>query len=619
MDGLTYSSSVATSSQRPRDFRVCVNDNSGTNIGANTEADVRRHPWGVAPIHFRYSIESLFSPTLLSVMEKDSILKSVSAAIIESIYEIGCLPQNRKRRRQNAVSFSSSTRSRRAEILSISPGTGHEWLGPCDDLLPSDNIPNTIVTYCSMILGTLVIGFDENIHLNSNTSNVTANDFNSVGNVVLSKIEQDMINGNYIEIVNDDIASLGVTISYMTFIGSDYPDLVNENVFGSMNANPQLLEAGSVPLKLAEMTRFSKVVIPIMAILFLLAMAFCWCAIMSWPKDVFPQKNRRKKSENEDFHGNHSQNHLQPNVRRDADDIDPIPSSMTRYGNAGELSLAATLQDLSHAEALKYGDQKTTQPSSSGNPENYSSIPRRNTKLSRDTNQFLPVTARDRPQNTMYVVDGTYHPSDTETGSSGRSVDFRNDIGDFFPNERKADLENAVNHGKVPDDHSFAKKGGRNATPIRFLSSFLGGNNASEATSTATNTNNLMDRISSCTSIQNNKCLGGAHELLPDVSKKQNDENKFRYVIPTVDRSNSLVETESLKRLPSSEEIPNRTRSTLSRMGTKKSAAYREYINDKILRREAECEQLESSIPIEIGVKRTFTDAQGRIREMVAL
>ena len=615
MDGSTPSSSVSTTSQRPRDFRVCVDDDNGNTDVANTEADLRRNPLAVAPIQFRYSIGTDFSPALLSLRQKDLILSSVSTAVIDSIYGIGCLPPGRKRRRQTAVSFSSSARSRRAEILSISPGTGHEWLGSCEDFLPSNGPPNTIGTYCSMIQGIVVISFDEKNDPDSNST--VATDFDSVGNVVLSKIEEDMINGIYIEKVNDDIMTQGVAISNMSYIDSDYPDFVAQGVFGSMNTDPAFLEAGTVPVTIAEMTLFSKVAIPIMAILFLLAMVFCWCALKSWPNNASFPKIRKRSSENEDFRG--SNNYLQPNAKRDQDENDLVPSSITRYGNAGEMSLAATLQDLSRAEMLKYGDRNTTQPSSSGNNENPSTIPKWNTKSSSGTERCLPASVRSRPQNTMHVVDGTSHPSDTETGSSSHSVDFHNGMGDYLPKERKAALENGVNRARVPNDHPFVKRRERKTTPIRLLSSFLGRNNASEVSSNVTKTNNLIDRISSCTGIESNNCLGGDQELPSHGLRNQNDEKAFRYVIPTVDRSNSLVETESRTRLPPSEETPNTSVSTLSRMGTKKSAAYREYINNKMLQREAEWDKPESSVPIEIGVRRTFTDAQGQIREMVAL
>mmetsp|Transcript_52625 Transcript_52625/g.59801 ORF Transcript_52625/g.59801 Transcript_52625/m.59801 type:complete len:141 (-) Transcript_52625:1052-1474(-) len=97
--------------QRPKNFRVCQNNNSGNKAGT-----------AIAPIAFLYSVETNLSSMSLSLEAKEAIVSSVSAAIIDKIYEYDC-PTRR--------TLSSSSSLRRMEIQSISPGNGHEWLGEC--------------------------------------------------------------------------------------------------------------------------------------------------------------------------------------------------------------------------------------------------------------------------------------------------------------------------------------------------------------------------------------------------------------------------------------------------------------------------------------------------------
>jgi hypothetical protein len=600
MDGSTPPPS-ALSSPRPRDFRLCYDDGNGSNDPTSNSADVRRQPWGVAYIDFLYSIETTFSQLMLSQREKDAILTSVSAAIIESVYEYGCLPQRRrKRRRQTAVSsllLSSASSSRRAEILSISPGIGHDWLGECDDLSSINNNDNENYFSCNEIHGTVVIAFDEKDHPESTSA--VASDFKSVANVVLSRIEEDMINGNYVDKVNNDMLQFGVTINNMKYIDSDYPDLAAQDAFEPLSTNSGSSEADMFRADPFDMTLFSKVAIPIMVVLSLLAMGLCWCAILSCPTELFFPKSRKNEDEDRYSKGSHNR-HAHTGDRKDNNNSKPKGSSKE---SLRALSLEATLQDLSDIEMLTYGDQSAVQSMSYGNQRSYSTTASRNAQSSRGINRFLPT------------VDGNFHPSDTETGSSGHSAEMHYDMKDRTPAGSRVDSMKVSHRGKVADDSLFVKKAKRNATPIRVISSIFSKSNANPPA------NDLMDRINSCTSIPNNNCFGDEQMLPPStmLNRENNNSTILRYVIPTVERSNSLLEAES-PRLPVSRNRTQPTaRSPLSPMGTKKSAAYREYINKKMLQREAEYEQPDISIPMEIGVKRTFTDAQGRIREMVAL
>jgi len=612
MNGSTPLASTLTS-QRPRDFRVCYDSDSGSNVSTANVADARRKPWGVAPIDFTYSIETNFSLLSLSLREKETLLPSVSAAIIESVYEYDCLSQRRrKRRRQSAVSSlltSSVSSSRRAEILSVGPGIGHEWLGECGDISFSNNNDEKNDYFCIKIRGTVVIAFDGEEHPESTIA--IASDFKSVGDVVLSRIEEDMINGNYVDKINNDLLMFGLTIISMKYIDSNYPGLVAQGAFGPLNSNSGL-ETAMVRVDTVGMTLFSKVAIPIMVILFLLAMGLCWCAVLSCPADLFFAKTRSRNQESGDNKDEDSRNHSRSNSGREGEigyRNNSIPFSITnidkknadirrneKYRHKGSressrtLSLEATLQDLSDIEVLKYGNQNPVHSMSSGN------------------------------QSTMHVVDGNSHPSDTETGSSSPSVEICNDIKDDVPTGIKVDLMN-VPYREVADGSLSAKKAKFNSTPIRAISSFFSKSISSTVPQGPTSTINLMDRISSCTSIPNNHCLGDEQELQPRTTTNGTNTNStvLRYIIPTVERCNSLMEEESEPPALSRKSVPNKAGSPLSRMGSKKSAAYREYINQKILQRKAGYEQSDTSMSMQIGVKRTFTDSQGRIREMVAL
>jgi len=603
MNGSTASPSPL-SSPRPRDYRLCYDDGNGSNGPISNSADVRPQPWGVAIVDFLYSIDTNFSDSMLSQVEKDAILRSMSAAIIDSVYEYGCIPQgSRKRRRQTAVSsLSSASASRRAEILSISPGIGHDWLGECNGLSSSNNNDNENDFSCNEIHGTVVIAFDEKD--DPEATSAVASGFESVGNVVLSRIEEDMINGNYVDKVNNDMLNFGVKINNMKYIDSDYPDLAAQDAFEPLNYNSGASEVDIFRADTFDMTLFSKIVIPIMVVLSLLAMGLCWCAIRSCPTELFFPKSR--KSEDEDRYSKGSNNrHADRGVRKDNNNNNKPRSSSKESSRA--LSLEATLQDLSDIEKLTYGDQSAAQSMSYGNQSSYSIPPSRSAQSHRGVNRFLPT------------VDGNFHSSDTDTGSSGHSAEMHYDMKNREPPGRRVNSMQAGHRGRVANDSSFAKQATRNATPIRVLSHMFGQSNANRVPPVPTSTAELMDRINSCTSIPNNDCFANEQMLPPSTMLNRENNNSLRYVVPTVERSNSLVKYES-SRLPVSRSRTQPTaRSPLSPMGTKKSAAYREYINKKMIQREAKYEQPDTSLPMKIGVKRTFTDAQGRVRDMVAL
>jgi hypothetical protein len=542
---------------------------------------------------------------MLSQVEKNAILRSVSAAIIDSVYEYGCLPQgSRKRRRQTAVSslpLSSASTSRRAEILSISPGIGHDWLGECNGLSSSNTNDNENDFSCNEIHGTVVIAFNDKD--DPEATSTVASGFESVGNVVLSRIEEDMINGNYVDKVNNDMLQFGVKINNMKYIDSDYPDLAAQDAFEPLNYNSGAAEADIFRADPFDMTLFSKIAIPIMVVLSLLAMGLCWFAIRSCPTELFFPKSRKDEDEGRYSKGSNNR-YVDKGVRKDNNNS---KARGTSKESSRALSLEATLQDLSDIEMLTYGDQSAAQSMSYGNQSSYSIPPSRSARSHRGVNRFLPT------------VEGNVHSSDTDTGSSGHSAEMHYDIKNREPPGRRVNSMQASHRGRVAHDSSFSKQAKQNATPIRVLSHMFGQSNANRVPPVPTSTAELMDRINSCTSIPNNDCF--ANEQMPPSSTMLNRENNnsLRYVVPTVERSNSLVEYES-SRLPVSRSRTQPTaRSSLSPMGTKKSAAYRDYINKKMIQREAKYEQPDTSLPMEIGVKRTFTDAHGRVRDMVAL
>lgn len=557
MDGSGPPSTPLTS-RRPRDFRVCYDDNASD-----------RQPWGVAQIDFLYSIQTNFPSESLSLRQKDAILGSISAAIVESVHKYGCSSrQSRKRRRQSAVSSSASS-SRRTEMLSISPGDGHEWLGECDGLQTINE------SFCNEIHGTVEIAFD--VEDTPGSSSAVASDFKSVGEIVLSRIKDDMTNGNYLDNVRNDV--FGVTVNNIKYIDSDYLDLVAQDAFVPLNSNSEYPEATF------NLTLFSKIAIPIMVILSLLAMGLCWCAMVSCPTDVFFAKRRQNK----DSHNQHAERGDRKNNRKSKNVSTGRNEKLdlkSRNESSRSYSLEAIRQDLSVAESTKYGHQKAARSSLS-------------------TNQVLPFLARShaRTQSRLHTLDSNPHPSDTETGSSGRSVEMRNNFEDHAPSRRTIDLTKPYGREK-----RFANEK-RSFNPMNAIASLFGQRNS----------NDLVDRITAC----NNNCFGDEQEAPPPTMRNENSnkDTVLKYVIPTVERSNSLVDNESSTPPVSRKATPTAVRSPYAQMGTKKSAAYREYINDKMIQRSAELDPPDKSVPIpmEIGVKRTFTDSQGRIREMVAL
>lgn len=639
MDELLLSSNALTS-LRPRDFRVCYDGDNGSNQSTDNTGDARRKPSGVAPVDFIYSIKSDISLSLLSLREKEVILESVSSAIIESVYKYGCFPRRgRKRRRQSAVSLSplpSASSSRRAEILSISPGKGHQWIGECSGLLANNSSDVKNGLFCSEIQGTVVIAFDGNDHPESASG--TASDFESVGNLVLSRIEEDMIDGSYVEKVNNDMQKFGLSISNMTYIDSDYPNLVAQDAFGSMNSNFGLPKANVVPAETFNMPLFSKVAIPVMVVLFFLAMGLCWCAIMSYPADLYSVKGKKGKFIDQEHEYKNSRNYRHSKPSQDAETGDSITKnnnskthvvgSNEKYKREGceenvrAISLA-TLQDLSNTEKLNYGDQDAVSSMNSrdrsSNRRNLSTPHVLNTETSHGASRLPSIRAR--PQSAMHVVNGKSHPSDTETGSSGKCNEIHNNMKDHTPTESKVQSMNVGDRGEFADNLAFAKKAKQNCTPRSILSSLFCRDLSSDVPSDPVPTIDLMGRINSCTSDQNNNCFGSDQGQTPSrvINESSNNSRALRHAIPNTERCNSLMDTESLTPPVTSETTQTTKGLALSRMGTKKSAAYREYINNKMLQRNADCEQLNESIPIEIGVKRTFTDADGCIREMVAL
>mmetsp|Transcript_54012 Transcript_54012/g.62395 ORF Transcript_54012/g.62395 Transcript_54012/m.62395 type:complete len:660 (+) Transcript_54012:178-2157(+) len=645
--------------QRPKNFRVCQNNNSGNKAGT-----------AIAPIAFLYSVETNLSSMSLSLEAKEAIVSSVSAAIIDKIYEYDC-PTRR--------TLSSSSSLRRMEIQSISPGNGHEWLGECfspgtgEGSSDSDsssssssgsNIDNNINTSCNEIDGTVVIGFDE--------TGSGPSDFRSIGTIVLTRIQEDMTNGNYLEKLNIDIQNLNVTVTKMNYIDSDYFELVDQNIFASLNAGLD----SNLSAQQTGMTVFSKAAIPVMVVLFLLAMGLCWCAFSSCPTEVIFWKNYKKEEVDEESEGSpysKDSRHLStlhkpkaghlsyvkahprhlsrlsstmdvyPNSGRDGrlcpkgkDDQDLSSSSTTcsddvnkskqrRNNEEDEVippSLEATLKDLSEAEMKSYDMY--------GHRQTFSTLPIGNTNTR--MNRFLPIPIRrSKSQSMIYVEEGS-HPSDTETdneksgcstSSSGLHEDSSTDsvIELYEDCSNDSVIESEINFVKVEDPESVCSKlkgqkkqqqqqhhathpvlpSSRRVFPFFFKSidSQKGvRNNPSPDI-------DLVERVT-CTSSDNN-CLRDTKEIpAPDSITVIN-------YIPK--SSNPLVA--KVTPIPSINTALPPTR----RISGKKSAAYREYINNKMLQRNHSMEgtDCEDNVSMEIGLKRSVVDERGTIREMVAL
>jgi hypothetical protein len=672
--------------QRPRNFKECQqsqNENAPWNDAIAT----------VAPIEFLYSVETTTETTTdlspLSLEAKEAIMSSVSDAIIESIYEYDCpLPQ------QRALSlFSSRSRRRRMEIQSISsPGYGHVWLGECissetadeggistsNDSRNIDNDNNNNIVEssdinCNEIDGTVLIGFDEN--------GSSPSDFNSVGTVVLSRIQEDMTNGNYLEHINADMEKFNVTITKMKYIDSDYLDLVDQDVLASLNSglDDVSLAAGTEQI---GMTLFSKAAIPVMVILFVLAMAFCWCALMSGPAEAIFWKNNKKKKEefDEGSEGNiYSKSTLHKpkakdlrytnahphklssrsstmdvprNSGRDGrislkgkDDKD-LPSSSYCNGDNNNNnkrrknhnqeedevlspSLEATLKDLTEAELKSFGNESYAMT----RRQTFSSLPMGNTINTRG-NRFLTIpTRRSRSQSMIHAVEVSHPASDTETDydKSGCSSNVSG-----LHDENSLDsmgTENKIDFVKVDDIQSVSSKPNKKKKPRQvvhhqeqstppilpssrrlFSSFFTSKDNRKETPSrNPSSAINFVERVTACTS-DNIQCLGDTEEM---PAPYNNTNNVVLNYIPG--SSNPLRATQ----VPP---VPTISTSSSARMSTKKSAAYRDYINKKMLLRNHSLERnhsldgsLYEDVPMEIGLKKSFVDERGKIREMVAL
>ena len=573
------------------------------------------------------------------------------------------------------------------EILSISPGDGHEWLGECDSISSSINDDNNKdnASFCNEIEGTVMIGFDQTIYPESGPG---ASDFKSVGDLVLSRIQEDMIRGNYLEKVNTDLLEFDVAITKMKYIDSDYLDLVDQNVFAPLNTNSASSSSPEADASLAavgqtDMTLFAKVAIPIMAVLFVLAMGFCWCAMSSCPTELFFEKKERAKKDNTgkdistldkpEYVKTHPRNismrsstrDVHPKSGRDArlsssqnnkerDNREDFISTSIRSSSNNNTdksnskhndndendfctpSLEATLQDLSETELMKYGVQgarggPAPYNMSTGNRKTYSTLPLRKSR-SRGANRFLPITVRPRSQSMIHVVDGTStaHPSDSDTGSSTYSVSINDEMNnskdhhsDSVEESVKVDFVKVGDPGYEADGSTtpFEKKmppSSRGVFSSFFnKSSSCSSNNNNEADRNPSPVINLVDRVNGCTSI-NNQCFRDTEELpAPAKNNKNSKGTVLRYVIPADGRCNSLLEVNEAPPPPGVSTTA--AKSSSARMSTKKSKAYKEYINKKMMQREEECEQLDAPIPMQIGVKRTFTDERGRIRVMVAL
>jgi len=707
--------------ERPRNFRLCYDDDiysDGDSDGdgdsdseaiddddddkvdssSSNRAATRPQPWGIAPIEFLYSIETNVSSSLLSPRAKHTIVSSVSAAIIDSIYEHDCPPhwkRRRGRRRQRGLSDLSSSslsglrsrsrsRSRRTEILSISPGDGHEWIGECgslssstDNVNANDNVNDNDnedtndndnangLLFCNQVEGNVVIGFDEMEFPGTKVGPGTfAADFKSVGNVVLSRIEEDMINGIYLEKVNSAVLEFGVSVTTMKYIDSVYPDLVDQNAFaplGALSRSPAGTPSESSGASFAaadttNMTLFSKIAIPIMVILFVVAMALCWCAISSWPTDWFLEKKRtstqRKIDVGEQGGKPHKKYSLNQSIRKISEgvranrnsgrdtgpqhslnNVSP-PASITiktksdnahtkRHRNDKDKhedcenrprtpSLEATLQDLTETERMKYGDQGAPYSISGRRGRTYSTLPIDNSRAG--VNRFLPIVVRPRPHSMIRVADGSSntHPSDTETGSTAPSVGIINDEMNSPNNYRRdrSSVRNKVGFVDLSDSDSESESDDalstKKSSASRGLFSSFFKNRTIEPPRNTTSVINLVDRVGGCTSGGDSHCFRDDSEMAPPT----NNNTILRYVIPTAGRNNSLLEVEK--------PMGDKATSPSSRMSAKKAIAYRAYINKKMIQRAKEFDQ-ELSIPMEIGVKRSFMDDRGYVREMVAL
>jgi hypothetical protein len=247
--------------------------------------------WGIAPVGFIYSVETTKELSTNGETEK-MLLESVSAAIIDSIYNNDCsgtTPENGRRLFDRSSGERSLTSSqRRLGIQSIAPGNRNQWRGECEDV--ASNSGNTTADtvsiarnsngeggiFCNRFDGSLILGFD-------NVGD-TGYDFESVGDTVISRIQNDMTNGMYIDRINQDLLQFDVVVTRMAYIESDYLDSTESDTSSTLNS---LNDAPQRP----EFTAFTKVTIPLLSIMAFLILVLCFFWSSGPVKFMFKNKD----------------------------------------------------------------------------------------------------------------------------------------------------------------------------------------------------------------------------------------------------------------------------------------------------------------------------------------
>ena len=355
-----------------------------------------------------------------------------------------------------------------------------------------------------------------------------------------------------------------------------------QNSFTALNA-----DTDSQQQQQNGMTIFSKVAIPLMVVLFLFAIGICICALSSCSAEfMFWKENNKNEREQDDenkrfcskgsrslFNRHKSKNDRlscrEDNFNHPARRYDhnaPVDSISIRKNDTP--SLEATLKDLSDTESKSFGNSSyaiTRRQTFSNTPMGC------NSNVGGD--KFVPIAIpRSNSQPMIRLVESSL-PSDTLDQSKDSVI------------QSKVDYVKRVEEPLVSSMLPMT---------MRFFPSFFKNKNDNRKESSVTN---VVKSLTKCQGSNDKQCLNGVNEEMPARENKS-------YV---------------LNYLPESSRPPIQQP---DRMSKKKSDAYREYIHKKNSQRIYSLEDsshYDDNSRMEIGLKRSFVDERGTIREMVAL
>lgn len=251
--------------------------------------------WGVAPVGFVYSVETTKELSLGEV--ENVLLESVSAAVIDSIYNNDCsgkTPESGRRLGRSKDKRLLTSSQRRLVIQSISPGNRNQWRGECDSGANSSGNSTTDSAsfsrdgngeglFCNQFDGSVILGYDD--------VGDTAYNFDSVGDTVIGRIQEDMSNGSYLDRINQDLLPFDVVVTRMAFIESNDFDSTDSGTIAPSNSL-------DVTAQGSELTAFSKVTIPLLTVLALLILILCWLWYSTRIKSFFKCEDSTRKERN---------------------------------------------------------------------------------------------------------------------------------------------------------------------------------------------------------------------------------------------------------------------------------------------------------------------------------